>query len=146
MKQKIIIGSDHAGYETKEYVKKLLHDYDVEDVGCFDAEKKVDYPDIAENVGKKVVKQKAKGILVCGSGTGMVIAANKIKGIRASLGYDTYSAKMARLDNDANVLTLRGREFPLQNIKPIVETWLNTNFSKEPRHQKRIDKIKNLEK
>ena len=147
---KVILGSDHAGFRRKEELKRFLEykKISVEDVGT-KSEESVDYPDFAEKVGKKVAKDrtgKTRGILVCSSGTGMVIAANKVKGIRAVAAYDDYTAKMSRADNDANVLGLRGRGFPLVKTKRIVSTWLGTKFSDKPRHKKRILKISKIEK
>jgi len=145
---KIIIGSDHAGYKVKEKIKKFLgkHDIDYEDVGT-DSEKDVDYPDYAKKAAKKVAQSKnILGILICGTGTGMTIAANKIKGIRAVAAYDEYSAKMSRNDNDANVLGLRGRNFPYTKIEKIIKVWLSIPFSGKKRHIRRISKIKRIEK
>jgi ribose 5-phosphate isomerase B len=144
---KIIIGSDHAGFRTKEKLKKYFEKNKIryEDLGT-DSEKSVDYPEFAAKVAKKVVKSKNnKGILVCGTGTGMTIAANKVKGIRAVAAYDTYSAKMSRVDNDTNILGLRGRQFPFKKITNIVNIWLKTPFSRKSRHKRRINKIKRLE-
>lgn len=145
---KVIIGSDHAGFRTKERLKRYLENKRIkfEDLGT-DSERPVDYPDFAEKVAKKVAKSRNnRGILVCGSGTGMAIAANKIKGIRAVAAYDTYSARMSRTDNDTNVLGLRGRAFPFKKITDIIDVWLKTPFSRKPRHKRRIIKIKRLEK
>lgn len=144
----IFIGSDHAGVIAKEFLKKELqkkgHTYI--DVGTFDSKKSVDYPDIAKKVCKKVLEQNtALGILICGSGTGMQIAANKIKGIRAAMCYDVYSSKLAREHNDANVLCLRARKFPRKDLIKIANIFLKTKFSGELRHKKRIAKIKRLE-
>ena len=140
---KIIIGSDHAGFKRKEELKKFLDNKKIEyeDVGTHSKDS-VDYPDFAEKVARKVASNKTyKGILVCGSGTGMTIAANKVKSIRAVAAYDNYTAKMSRVDNDTNVLGLRGRGFPLDKTKRIISTWINTKFSNKPRHKKRIAKI-----
>jgi ribose 5-phosphate isomerase B len=144
---KLYLGSDHAGFEMKEKLKSYLKraGYDFEDCGTNSTEP-VDYPDIASKVAVKVSKARgSKGILICGTGTGMVIAANKIRGIRAAEAYDNYSAKMSRNDNDANVLGLRGRNFPYEKAKKTVSVWLKTPFSNEARHKKRIDKIRKLE-
>ena len=140
---KIILGSDHAGYKVKEKIKKLLGKYKIEyeDIGT-NSEKPVDYPAYAKKAAKKVAKNKDRmAILVCGTGTGMTIAANKIKGIRAVAAYDEYSAKMSRKDNDANVLGLRGRNFPYTKIEKIVKMWLQTPFSGNKRHKRRISKL-----
>ena len=138
----IYLGSDHAGFKKKEKIKKYLDRIKLpfEDLGTF-SEESVDYPDYAKKVAKAVIKNKAKGILICGTGTGMVIVANKIKGIRAVVAYDNYSAKMSRYDNDANVLCLRSRFFSFEKEKQIIKTWLNTKFSKIARHKRRIKKI-----
>jgi ribose 5-phosphate isomerase B len=144
---KVIIGSDHAGFRIKERIKKHLDKEGIsyEDAGT-DSENPVDYPDIAERVAKKVAKSRNyRGILVCGTGTGMVIAANKVKGIRAVAAYDIYTAKMSRTDNDANVLGLRGRGFPFEKARPIIDTWLRAQFSGNARHKRRIEKIKKIE-
>jgi ribose 5-phosphate isomerase B len=145
---KIYIGSDKAGYEAKEEIKKILDElnYEYEDLGTNDKDKSVDYPLYAKAVAQHVANEVAKGILICGSGTGMAIVANKIKGIRAAFSYDKYSAQMARKDNDANILTLRAREFDHTLYKDIVTAFLNTDFSGEERHQRRVDENSAIEK
>ena len=101
-----------------------------------------DYPDYAFKVAKAVAKHKgSKGILVCGTGIGMGIAANKVRGIRAAMAYDLYSAKMSRLHNDSNILELRGRKFPYKKNEQIVMAWLKTPFSGGARHKRRIAKL-----
>ncbi|MFQ5475187.1 MAG: ribose 5-phosphate isomerase B [Candidatus Nanoarchaeia archaeon] len=142
----VILGSDHAGHRVKEMIKEYLDDKDIpyDDLGS-DGMKDDDYPDYAFAVARKVAKSNSRGILICGTGTGMVIAANKIKGIRAVAAYDTYTAKMSRHDNDANILCLRGRFFPIGRIRQIVAVWLRTPFSNEPRHKRRVEKIKREE-
>jgi len=145
---RVIIASDHAGLRLKERVKRYLKrkKIEYEDLGT-ESFTSVDYPDYALKVAEKVAKNKnTKGILVCGTGTGMTIAANKVKGIRAVAAYDAYSAKMSRIDNDTNVLGLRGRFFPFEKIKKIINVWLNTPFSGEKRHKKRIKKIRDYER
>ena len=140
---KIIIGSDHAGFNLKEKLKKYFDKKKIkyEDKGTYSLER-VDYPDYAKKVARRIVKDKnARGILICGTGTGMVIAANKIKGVRAVVAYDNYSAKMSKKDNDANILALRGRYFSYKTIQQIVNTWLNSKFSGKSRHKNRIKKI-----
>lgn len=146
--RKVYLGADHAGFQLKEKLKKYFEKRGLcwEDLGTHSLDS-VDYPDYAFSVAKRVAKRKnAKGILVCGSGMGMAIAANKVKGIRAVAAYDKYSAKMSRRDNDANVLGLRARFFPFEKIKEIVSVWLETPFSKKDRHKRRINKIKLFEK
>lgn len=145
---KVIIASDHAGFKLKERIKKYLEREKIEysDLGT-DSLNPVDYPDFAIKVAEEVVKDKnSRGILICGTGTGMTIAANKVKGIRAVAAYDAYSAKMSRVDNDTNVLGLRGRFFPFEKIKKIINVWLNTPFSGESRHRKRIRIIADYER
>ncbi len=145
---RVILASDHAGLRLKEKVKKYLarKKIEYEDLGT-KSFKSVDYPDYALKVAEKVAKNKnTRGILVCGTGTGMTIAANKVKGIRAVAAYDAYSAKMSRIDNDTNVLGLRGQFFPLEKIKKIITVWLDTPFSGERRHKRRIKKIGDYER
>lgn len=140
----LYIASDHAGFKRKEEVKKFLEKQNIrfKDLGTNTDEKLVDYPDYAKKVCKEVKKSILnKGILICGSGTGMAIAANRNKGIRATLCYDTYSAKMSRRDNNANILCLRGLEFTLNKTIPILKTWLNTKASTIARYKKRSDKL-----
>jgi ribose 5-phosphate isomerase B len=145
--ESIIIGSDHAGFKAKEHLVKHLtkKGHVVVDVGTFKPNTPVDYPDYAAKVAKLVAKDKAaKGVLICGSGTGMAMAANRVKGIRASVVYDTYSAAMARKDNDANIITLRGRNFPIAKLPKLVDTFLATPFSGAARHRRRIAKLARL--
>jgi len=144
----VIIASDHAGFRLKEKIKKYLERKKIKyrDLGT-DSLESVDYPDYALKVAEWVAKNKnRRGILVCGTGTGMTIAANKVRGVRAVAAYDTYSAKMSRIDNDTNVLGLRGRFFPIEKIKKIINVWLNTPFSGERRHRRRIKKIADYER
>ena len=147
MRRKIYIGSDHAGFEVKKVIKKILKEknFIFEDLGTKSKES-VDYPDFAKKVAKKVLNDKKSfGILICGTGAGMQISANKINGIRAVFCYDKYSAEMARRDNDANILTLRARKFRSKKYEEIVETFLITEYSNFPRQRRRIGKIKEIE-
>jgi len=140
----IYIGSDHAGYRLKEFLRKYFDKKKIryKDFGTY-SEEPVDYPDYAFKVAKAVAEdKKSKGILICGTGTGMCIAANRVKGIRAAVVYDEFSAKMSRHDNDANVLCLRGRKVNFNFQKKLVDIWLKTKFSKEERHKRRITKLK----
>lgn len=144
---KVYIGSDHAGIALKEKIKIFLSKKDIyfEDLGSYGKEND-DYPDYAKIVSKKVIANKnSKGILICGSGSGMVIAANRIKKIRASLIYDDYSAKMSRMDNNSNIACLRARNFNYDKSIRLVWLWLNTSFSKQARHQRRIKKLDEIE-
>lgn len=142
----ILIGSDHAGYLAKENLKKYLSDINVfyEDCGTYSCES-CDYPLIAEKVATKVLEDKNnKGILICGSGIGMSIASNKIKGIRAALCYNSECTELSRKHNDANILCTGARIIDFETINKIVDVFLRTPFE-GGRHQKRIDEIKKLE-
>lgn len=142
----IAIGSDHAGYELKEKIKKHFEENDIKftDFGTFSSDS-CDYPIMAEKVGKAVSNKKSeKGILICGAGIGMSIAANKIKDIRAALCYEPELAVLARKHNNANVLCMGGRFTDFEKAKEIVKIFLNTDFEGE-RHQRRIDLITKLE-
>lgn len=144
---KVTIGSDHGAVELKEEVKMVLHEFEdvrVTDVGTFGTES-VDYPDIAEKVCADVVSGKAdRGIVLCGTGIGISIAANKIDGIRAALCGDVYSAIMSRKHNDANVLAMGGRVTGIGPAGEIVRAWVCTEFE-GGRHARRVDKIMALE-
>ncbi len=143
---KITIGSDHGAVELKDAVKKVLADLDVEvdDVGTFGTDS-VDYPDIAEKVCAAVTSGKSdRGIVLCGTGIGISIAANKIHGIRCALCNDVYSAKMSRKHNDANVLAMGGRVIGYGPAEEIVRAWIATEFE-GGRHERRVNKISKLE-
>jgi len=140
---KIAIGSDHGGFELKEKIKAYLKKkkIKVEDFGT-DSLESCDYPDFAYLVAKAVAKKKYdRGILVCGSGVGVTIVANKVPGIRAVNAYSVDIAKQSRLHGDCNVLCLGGRYIKNDKALKIVETWLKTPFSNEDRHLRRIRKI-----
>ncbi|RBP37799.1 ribose 5-phosphate isomerase B [Garciella nitratireducens] len=143
---RIAIGSDHGGYHLKEHIKKYLEDnqFQVKDFGTHSLES-VDYPDFAKTVAESVANgEYDRGILVCGTGLGISIAANKVKGIRAVVVSDCYSAKMSRAHNDANILALGGRVVGPDLATEIVKIWLTTPFE-GGRHQRRIDKISDIE-
>lgn len=141
----IAIGCDHGGYELKLAVESYLNDRKVEFVDCGCNGEKVDYPDIAEKVCEKITKGECdKGILLCGTGIGMSMCANKIKGIRAAVCGDTYSAKFTRLHNDANVLCMGGRVTGAGLALEIVAEFLDNEFEGD-RHVARLDKMKKLE-
>jgi len=142
---KLAIGADHAGYYLKEQIKEFLKskNIDFKDYGTFKIES-CDYPEYAYKVGQAVANGDADlGILICGTGIGMSITANKIKGIRAALVYDEQTAKLSRQHNDANVLCMGGRLTPEEEAKKIVDVWLNTSFE-GGRHEKRIKLISQL--
>ena len=144
---KITIGSDHGAVQLKEEVKMVLKEYgdvEVKDVGTFGTDS-VDYPDIAEKVCAKVLDTPdSKGVLICGTGIGISIAANKLHGIRAAIGYDYYSAKYTRLHNDANVICFGGRTMGTGSVIESLDVFLHTEFM-GGRHKTRIDKISALE-
>ena len=145
---KIYLGADHAGFILKGKLKKYLDKVgiDYEDLGG-EGKRGDDYPDFAFLVGKNVSKDKdSRGILICGTGTGMVVAANKIKGIRAAVGYDNYSVKMGRRDNNINVLCLRGRRFREEENLELVKVWLSEKFSGEAKYKRRLIKISRKER
>ncbi|MBR3050587.1 MAG: ribose 5-phosphate isomerase B [Selenomonadaceae bacterium] len=145
---KITIGSDHGAVELKEEVKKVLAEFEgveVKDVGIFGKES-VDYPDIAEKVCADIVSgESERGIVLCGTGLGISISANKIKGIRCALCGDVYSAKMSREHNNANVLAMGGRVTGFGPAGEIVRAWMTTDFA-GGRHERRVNKIMALEK
>lgn len=137
----ILIGSDHGGYKLKQEIIKYLNElgHNVEDCGCY-SEESCDYPDIAQDVAKKVLLTGKRAILVCGTGIGMSIAANRFKGIRASHCTDTFTARMTRMHNDSNILCLGERITGTGLALDIVEIWLNTDFQ-GGRHERRISKL-----
>ena len=155
MKPKIVIGADHGGYKLKEELKPFLKQlgYQVEDAGT-NSEESVDYPDYAIKVGEAVGKKdsltvqfpKVMGILLCRSAAGMMIAANKIKGVRAVAAFDEASAKHSREHNAANVLGLSGDWMTADQAKKVVRAWIESPFPGEERHLRRIQKIVELEK
>jgi len=142
MPDRVIVGSDHAGFELKEKVKKTLERLGVrvEDVGTHSTES-VDYPDFAHRVAEAVEKGRSeRGILVCGTGIGVSIAANRHPGVRAAVAYDAETARLSREHNDANVLCLGGRTIEPALADRIVEIWLRTPFA-GGRHARRVAKI-----
>ena len=146
LRVRISIGADHAGYELKEALKRDLvaHGVAVDDVGTHSSES-VDYPDFAADVAARVVSGSAdRGILVCGTGIGMAMAANKVEGVRAAPAGDPTSARLAREHNDANVLALGARLTPPDLAKELVRIFLDTPFE-GGRHQRRVDKISALD-
>jgi ribose 5-phosphate isomerase B len=143
---KIAIGCDHAGFALKNEITKILDGLNIEweDFGTKD-EESVDYPDFGEKVSIAVSKGNVdRGILICGTGIGMSIVANKFPGVRAALCSEDYSAKMSRLHNDANLLVLPGRVIEAETAKQIVVAWFKTDFE-GGRHQRRLDKIRDIE-
>lgn len=137
----IIIGSDHGGFKLKLEIIKHLQElgYKVSDLGCYNTES-CDYPIIAKAVAEKVLEENSRGILVCGTGIGVSITANRYNGIRASHCTDTFTARMTRMHNDSNILCLGERITGVGLALDIVDIWLKTEFE-GGRHQKRIDMI-----
>jgi len=143
---KIVVAADHVGFALKQQVLEYLksHGLEVEDCGPLNTEV-VDYPDFAEKVAARVVGKEADcGVLVCGTGIGMMLAANKVPGIRAVVANDTLSARMSREHNNANVLTMGSRMIDAASMHQIVDAWLSTPFG-EGRHVRRLEKIDALE-
>lgn len=143
---KIALASDHAGYAEKEGLKSLLSELGIEfeDLGTA-SEESVDYPDYAMKVAERVARGEAEqGLLVCGSGTGMAIAANKVQGVRAAVAWSEEVARLARQHNDANILALGARTTPQSEIPKIVRAWFDTKFE-GGRHAERVEKIREIE-
>lgn len=139
---KIAIAADHAGFEAKEKLKKTLEELGIEfeDMGTVSNDS-VDYPDYAKKVASAVASGRAEqGLLVCGSGTGMAIAANKVRGVRAAVAWNEEIARLARQHNDANVLALAARYTPEADLEKIVRAWFETDFE-GGRHTQRVAKI-----
>ncbi len=146
MQKRIVIGSDHVGYPLKEYLKKLLKDmgWEVEDCGT-NSRTRTDYPIYANKVAQKIISGECeKGILICGSGVGMSITANKIHGIRAVVCSEPYSAVLSRKHNNTNVLCMGSRVVGEELAEMILKDWLAAEYE-DGRHQKRLDMIKELE-
>jgi len=145
--KRIAIGADHAGFEDKEKIKRKLDTLGVEyeDVGT-DSTESVDYPVYAQKVAEKVANGEVEqGILVCGSGNGMQIAANKVRGVRAALAWNEETARLARQHNNANVLSVPARMISPEAVEKVIESFLNTDFE-GGRHARRVDEISELEK
>ena len=144
---KIALAADHAGFEDKEDLKKTLDDIGVayDDMGTYSTDS-VDYPDYARKVGEAVAGgEYDRGLLVCGSGTGMAIAANKVPGVRAAVAWTEEIARLSRQHNNANVLSLPARFVPQDEINKIVKAWLSADFE-GGRHERRVEKIEQIEK
>jgi ribose 5-phosphate isomerase B len=140
----LYIAADHAGYPLKEELKTFLakEGYEVADLGSEQLDLSDDYPDFAQKVAQQVQQNEdAGGILICGSGQGMCVAANRFAGVRAALVYDDFTARMAAEHLDANIICLGARATDTETAKKLVKIWLDTDFSDEERHQRRLDKI-----
>lgn len=144
---RVAIGADHAGFLLKEHLKRTLAalGHDVQDLGTH-SDASTDYPPISAAVGRAVVERRAdRGVVIGGSGQGEQIAANKVAGVRAALCNDLYTARMSRLHNDANVLTIGGRIVAAQLADEILKTWLEAPFE-GGRHQRRVEQIADIER
>lgn len=145
---KIAVGCDHGGFEYKELIKAMLEEqgHVVEDFGCHNTDS-IDYPDFAAPAAHAVADKTCdRGIVICSTGIGVSIAANKINGIRCALCGDVVSARLTREHNDSNVLAIGQLIIGKETMKEIVKTWIDTPFSNGDRHQRRIDKLMALEK
>jgi len=144
-KEKIILAADHGGFELKEKLKEVLRE---NELSFDDLSPELvpgdDYPDVAFKAAKKVAREKARGVLICGTGIGMCMAANKVKGVRAAMAYDEASARLSRQHNDANILCLGGRTTDELTAKKILKVWLSTRFL-EGRYLTRVEKIRKYE-
>ncbi len=142
---KVILGSDHAGFQMKEAIKKYLDKLGMkyEDLATAYVDGD-DFPEIAQKVALRVVRDKAQGILICGTGVGMSIVANKVKGARAAAVEDEKSARLSRNDNDANILCLGARIIDEKTAEKVVKSFLSSEFL-AGRHQRRVDQIKAME-
>lgn len=143
----VYVGADHGGFALKQYLlaelPQLTSGWKFVDLGC-ESEASVDYPNYAEKVGRSVVAEGAKGILICGTGIGMSIAANKIDGVRAAEVWDVTTARLSREHNDANIVCLGARVIGVQVALEAAKVWLETDFQ-GGRHQRRVDGIHKLE-
>lgn len=145
----IFIAADHAGFEMKNSLYEyLVHKgYTIEDAGPYTLDKEDDYPNYAFGVATKVLgseDEDSRGILLCATGQGMAIAANRVAGIRAALAWNEDIAKLSREHEDTNVLALPSRFIDNQSAAHITDVWLDTDFSKAPRHQRRLEEIEQL--
>ncbi|BAT71334.1 ribose 5-phosphate isomerase B [Thermosulfidibacter takaii ABI70S6] len=144
---RVAIASDHGGYRLKEFVKSVVQQLgcDIVDFGTY-SEDSVDYPEFAAKVAKAIIEKEVdRGILICGTGIGMSIVANRFPGIRAALCHDVYTARMSRQHNDANILVLGGRVLTPEVAEEIVKVWLSEEFE-GGRHERRLGKLQEIEK
>ncbi len=144
----LYLGADHGGFKLKEQIKKYLLAQKIKfiDLGSFNLDADDDFPQYSFKVGQAVVRdKKSAGILICGTGFGVCIAANKVKGVRAVTIRNVAEAKSARMHNDANIMCFSGWDLQPDLAKKIIKVWLNTKFSNASRHKRRLDKIKKYE-
>jgi ribose 5-phosphate isomerase B len=148
MKLRIAVGADHGGFELKStLISRLRYEYEIIDCGATIYDANDDYPDFAEAVAKAIASGKAdRGVLICGSGVGACIAANKFPGIRASLCHDIYSSRQGVEHDDMNVLCLGARVIGAELAMTLMMAFLNAQFSKEEKYHRRLDKVLSIEK
>jgi ribose 5-phosphate isomerase B len=145
---KIYIGTDHRGFELKNKLSDWLSSegHDIEDCGAHELNQEDDYPDFAKEVSRKVADEvESRGIVICGSGAGVEIVANKIKGIRCSIGFDKEQVRKARTDDNINILALASDYLDFEKAKDLISIFLETEFDPSENHTRRIQKISNLE-
>ncbi len=144
----IYIGADHAGFNLKKELKNYLKElgYEFEDLGNKELDLQDDYPDFAFEVAKKVVQTGEKGILICATGSGICLAANKVKGARGAVAWDEFTALQAKEHNNANILCLAGKVLDVETAKKIVRLWLEADYTGEERHVRRLKKVEQGEK
>ena len=144
----VYLGADHAGWHLKEEIKKYLQEsgYEYQDLGSKDLNPKDDYPGFALEVAKKVAQTEDKGILICSTGIGMCMTANKVKGVRGAVCWDKFTALQSREHNDANILCLASKSLDTEAALKIVRVWLETEFTGEERHVRRLNKVEQIEK
>ncbi len=144
----LYIAADHAGFQLKEDLKNFLakEGYEIIDLGAEQLDLIDDYPDFAKKLALAVADSRdSGGILICGTGQGVCLVANKVKGIRAALVYDKFTARTAAEHLDANIICLGGRTTDLETAKKLVKIWLDTEFEEDERHQRRLEKIMKME-
>lgn len=143
----IYLGADHAGFSLKEELKKYLEElgYEYQDIGNKELDLKDDYPDFAVKVAEKTVETDGKGILICATGIGMCLAANKVKGVRAVNAWNDFTSLQSREHNNANILCLGAKALSIEEAKKIVRIWLKSEFSGEERHVRRLKKINEIQ-
>lgn len=143
----LYIASDHAGFEMKEMLKKHLENREewFTDFGPTELVSEDDYPDYAALIAKEIQGHDGRGILLCGNAIGVCMTANKFKGIRAGIGYSEYAAQTQREDDDTNVLCLPARVLTDDDAKKILDIWLDTRFTAEARHKRRLAKVEEIE-
>ncbi|TSC77756.1 MAG: ribose 5-phosphate isomerase B [Parcubacteria group bacterium Gr01-1014_33] len=145
----LYLAADHRGFQLKKELKKFLGEqgYQAEDIGAFEYDKDDDYVDFAIRASEKIAEnpREHRGIFICGSGVGMDVAANKFKGLRAALCFDTHAAKQSREHGNTNVLVLAADDTAFEKAKEIVDAWLKTPFTGEERHGRRLAKIIEIE-